>query len=125
MAANVMRPRALGVLVVVTMRVMMRPVVRVVGRVHVAVAHVDRRRTGPMVVVQVHAVMRHVIAVAMGRVRAGKRADAEGLAVHGASALTHPVALAHGACLSGDFVAWRVSCGLGHVSTPVSGFRLG
>ena len=119
-AADVMRPRALRRVVMMLRVVVMRPVMRMVGRVHHAVAHVNRWRPGAMIVVQMKAVMFNVIAMA-SHVRpvlipGGERLDAEVLALHWTTSFTHAVALADRAAFPCDFVPGSMARVFWHLS---------
>jgi hypothetical protein len=126
-AADVMRPRALRRVVVMLRVVMMRSVMRMVGRSHHAVAHVQGRRSRPVVVMEVQSVAFNVIAVT-SHVRAvfvpgRKRFDAEVLALHWTASLAHAVALADRAAFSCDFVPGSMARVFRHFATPVRCLR--
>lgn len=72
-----------------------------------------------MLIMQEHAVMRHVLTVVLHNVRAGQRADAEGLTAHGALALTHAVALTDGTAFARNLMAGRVRRILWHRLVPL------
>ena len=109
-AIHVMRPRFLRRVVVLAAMVM-RTVVAMSRRVHVALTHVDAGGAGPVFVGEVHAIVRHVTSVvlAAGTVGLIERHHAE-IAAHWGAALSHAMALAGRAAFSADLVAGSVAC---------------
>jgi hypothetical protein len=66
---------------------------------------VDTGLAGAMIVMQVHAIMRHVLALIVRGVRAGQRPDPEAFCGHRPLPLSHALTLADGALLAGDLVS--------------------
>lgn len=123
--ANVVRLRSLGSLVVMAMIVVVRAHVRMGRRVHVAIAHVDGGPAGAVLIVEVHAIVRHVLAVIVRGVRARQRTDAEvTAAAHDAFAARHLLVLADRAAIAGNLVPRCVGGRLGHMASPRSALHI-
>jgi hypothetical protein len=117
-AADVVRSRSLRHLVVMDLGVGMRAMMRMGRRVHLIVTLIQRGRPGAVLVMQVNAVVRHVLALIVRDVRTRQRPDAESLLRHGTAALPHALTLADGAGFLADIVAWGVHRRLGHIASP-------
>lgn len=116
--ADVVRPRSLRSLVVVLMIVVVRTMMRMRGRVHVAVAHMHVGRVGPVLIVQHYRVVRHVLALVVRDVRSRQRADTEVAARHRTAALAHALPLPDCAIFPANLVTRGVARVLRHVVSP-------
>jgi hypothetical protein len=100
-----------------------RPVMRMSRGIHRASALMQAWRTGAVMIVQRHAVMRHVrtMALSAAGVALSHRLYAEIATGHGATALSHALALANRATLTTNIVTRAVRGIVGHVPSPMRG----
>jgi len=118
MLTHMMRPVTLRGVIMHLVAVAMRPVIRVCRRVQKIITVPDGGRSGAGIVGQNHPFVLGVDTMVLRDMRTRQRPDAERFSTHGTFPLSHPIALADRAALSGNLVAWRVRRGLGHDQAP-------